>query len=104
MQAAGGADPWLRRIAYGSGACSQPALWFCQCALDSVRRHAVKLPNLPEIWRGRTAVLMTDLHLGNVNGVRFSRRMARMASNLKPDIVFLPGDLFDGVHGRPGRC
>lgn len=64
-----------------------------------VRRQPVQIANLPESWRGRRAVLMSDLHLGNVNGVRFSRRMARMASGLAPDIVFLPGDLFDGVHG-----
>lgn len=62
-----------------------------------IRRHAVRLPNLPESWRGRRAVLLTDLHLGNVNGARFCRRMARMAAHLKPDIAFLAGDLFDGV-------
>lgn len=62
-----------------------------------VRHQAVRLPHLPESWRGRRAVLLSDLHLGNVNGVRFARRMARMAARLSPDIVFLPGDLFDGV-------
>jgi len=62
-----------------------------------VRQHTVRLANLPASWRGRRAVVMTDLHLGSVNGVGFSRRMARMAANLDPDIVFLPGDLFDGV-------
>lgn len=68
-----------------------------------VRRFAVKLPNLPETWRGRRAVLLSDLHLGNVNGERFSRRMARLAAELGPDIVFLPGDLFDGVKGDLDR-
>jgi uncharacterized protein len=63
-----------------------------------VRRHTVRLKHLPDAWRGRRAVLMTDLHLGNVNGVRFSRRMVKKAAKLQPDIVFLPGDLFDGVH------
>ncbi len=62
-----------------------------------VRRHAVRLPNLPESWRGRRAVLLTDLHLGNVNGARFCKRMAQMAAGLDPDIAFLAGDLFDGV-------
>lgn len=62
-----------------------------------VRRIAVQLPNLPASWRGRRAVLFTDLHLGNVNGVGFARRMMRMASRLRPDVVFLAGDLFDGV-------
>jgi len=62
-----------------------------------VRRYAVRLAHLPQAWRVRTAVVMSDLHLGNINGVRFCRRMVRLAARLKPDIVFVPGDLFDGV-------
>lgn len=62
-----------------------------------VRRVAVRLPNLPASWRGRRAVLFTDLHLGNVNGVAFARRMMRLATRLRPDVAFLAGDLFDGV-------
>jgi predicted MPP superfamily phosphohydrolase len=62
-----------------------------------VRRIAVALPGLPGSWRGRRAVLMSDLHLGNVNGAGFARRMVGLAEGLKPDIVFIPGDLFDGT-------
>jgi predicted MPP superfamily phosphohydrolase len=62
-----------------------------------VRRIAVALPGLPGNWRGRRAVLMSDLHLGTVNGAGFARRMVRLAAGLKPDIVFIPGDLFDGT-------
>jgi len=68
-----------------------------------VRRHSVRLSGLPDTWRGRKAVLMSDLHLGNVNGIEFSRRMVQMASGLRPDIVFLPGDLFDGVKADVDR-
>ena len=68
-----------------------------------VRHVAVTLPGLPEGWRGRTALLLSDLHLGNVNGLRFSRRIAAMASRLEPDIVFLPGDIFDGTKADPER-
>jgi len=57
----------------------------------------VVLPGLPQSWRGRKAVIMSDLHLGNVNGVGFARRIVSMASELKPDIVFIPGDVFDGT-------
>jgi hypothetical protein len=42
-------------------------------------------------------VLLSDLHLGNINGSGFSRRMVAMAATLRPDIVFIPGDLFDGT-------
>jgi predicted MPP superfamily phosphohydrolase len=62
-----------------------------------VRRIAISLPGLPESWHGRKAVLITDLHLGNINGVRFCRRIVALATGLHPDIVFIPGDLFDGT-------
>ncbi len=62
-----------------------------------VRRVAVEIANLPASWRGRRAVLMSDLHLGPVNGARFCRRLVAKASILSPDIVVIPGDLFDGT-------
>lgn len=61
-----------------------------------IRRHHVELPGLPDIWRGRTALLLSDLHLGNINGAAFSRRIVAKATSLAPQIIFLPGDLFDG--------
>lgn len=64
-----------------------------------VRRIAVRISNLPASWHGRKAVLMSDLHLGPINGVRFCRRLVARASSFRPDIVFLPGDLFDGTKG-----
>jgi predicted MPP superfamily phosphohydrolase len=66
-----------------------------------VRRVPVKLPTLPESWRGRTALVISDLHLGNVNGLGFSRRVAALGARLQPDIVFFPGDLFDGSKTDP---
>jgi hypothetical protein len=62
-----------------------------------VRRITVSLDNLPDEWHGRKALLMSDLHLGNINGTGFSRRLVALANRLRPDIVFLPGDLFDGT-------
>jgi predicted MPP superfamily phosphohydrolase len=65
-----------------------------------IRRVPIKIPNLPAPWRGRRAVLMSDLHLGPINGVRFCRRLVELASRLQPDVVFVPGDLFDGTKGN----
>ena len=64
-----------------------------------IQRVPVQIPNLPSSWRGRRAVLMSDLHLGPINGVRFCRRLVTLASQLQPDVVFIPGDLFDGTKG-----
>jgi hypothetical protein len=67
-------------------------------------RHVkVTLPNLPESWRGRTALLVSDIHLGNVNGPAFSRRIAAIAARLNPDLIFIAGDLFDGSKADPHR-
>lgn len=62
-----------------------------------VRRVPVKLANLPESWHGRVAALVTDAHLGHVRGVHFARRLVTKLSRLRPDIVLIGGDLYDGT-------
>jgi uncharacterized protein len=62
-----------------------------------VKRITVKVPGLPASWRDRTAVLITDVHLGNFRTFGFSRRIVKMAAALKPDVVFIAGDLYDGT-------
>jgi uncharacterized protein len=62
-----------------------------------VKRITITLPGLPASWRGRTAVLITDVHLGNFRAFGFSRRIAKMAASLNPDVVFIAGDLYDGT-------
>jgi uncharacterized protein len=61
-----------------------------------VRRVSLTVPRLPERWRGRKALLISDMHLGHVNGVEFAQRIAAKANELKPEIIFIVGDLFDG--------
>lgn len=64
------------------------------------RRIRVELPGLPQQWRGRRAVLMSDLHLGNINNESFCRKVAAIAAHHNPDVVFIPGDLYDGSTAR----
>jgi predicted MPP superfamily phosphohydrolase len=66
-------------------------------ARTRVKRISIKLPNLPASWRGRTAALVSDLHLGHVNNRGFLRRIIAKLARLRPDVVFIPGDLFDGT-------
>lgn len=61
-----------------------------------IRRLSIKLPNLPESWRGRVGALITDIHLGPINGLRFLQRVVAILKRLRPDVVFITGDLFDG--------
>ena len=62
-----------------------------------IRRIKVKLPDLPVSWRGRVAALVSDVHLGHVNGTGFLRRVVGRLTRLQPDVVFITGDLYDGT-------
>jgi predicted MPP superfamily phosphohydrolase len=65
-----------------------------------VTRITVPLPHLPKAWQGRTAALVTDLHLGPLSGAGFLRRVIARLRTAQPDVVFISGDMFDGpTHG-----
>lgn len=66
-----------------------------------VTRVAVQLANLPPAWHGRVAALVTDVHLGSVNGAGFMRTIVGQIQALRPDIVFIAGDLYDGTKVDP---
>src|ERR1700687_6143445 len=69
-------------------------------AWTRVRRITVKLPNLPESWRGRVAALVSDLHLGHVRGYGFIRRIVGKLARLRPDMVLIGGDMYDGTAAK----
>lgn len=62
-----------------------------------VRRITIRLENLPEVWRGRKAALISDLHLGHVRNGSFLRRIVARVMRERPDAVFVAGDLYDGT-------
>ncbi len=62
-----------------------------------VKRVTVRLPNLPEAWRGRMAALVSDTHLGPIRNERFASKVVSLLLRTKPDVVFLAGDLYDGT-------
>jgi predicted MPP superfamily phosphohydrolase len=66
-------------------------------AATRVKRITVKLDNLPDVWRGRTATLVSDVHLGHVRNLGSVRRLVVKVGQLKSDIVFITGDLYDGT-------
>ncbi len=69
-------------------------------AWTRIRRVPVRLPNLPESWRGRVAALVSDTHLGHVRGARFLARIVTRLTHLQPDIVFIVGDMYDGTFAK----
>ena len=70
---------------------------FINAGVTRVTRINVELPLLPGPWKGKTAVWVSDTHLGHVRHYGFARQIASEITNLHPDIVFIGGDLYDGV-------
>jgi uncharacterized protein len=62
-----------------------------------ITRTTVRLANLPAAWRGRTAALISDVHLGHVRNGNFLRRMVAKILQEAPDAIFIAGDLYDGT-------
>lgn len=60
-------------------------------------RLTVPLPGLPAAWRDRTVALVTDVHLGNVRGAAFVAHLVWRLRRLRPQAVFISGDMFDGT-------
>ncbi len=58
---------------------------------------------LNDTWKGKTAVFISDLHLGPVRNMGFARRVAGRIRQLGPDILFIGGDLFDGTKSDAER-
>ncbi len=68
-----------------------------------ITRLNLPIPGLPGQWKGKTAVWVSDTHLGHIRNIGFARRIADLVQSQHPDIVFIGGDLFDGVSVDPDR-
>lgn len=73
------------------------------CAFHpGITRVELSLENLPESWRGRSIVQLSDVHLGHFHTPRAMERLAERVNALAPDLVVITGDLFDGmIDGMP---
>jgi predicted MPP superfamily phosphohydrolase len=62
-----------------------------------ITRICVKLPDLPEFWKGKKAVFVSDLQLGDIWGRGFSEKIVKKINEIQPLAIFVGGDLYDGV-------
>lgn len=61
-----------------------------------LKNISVKISGLPEQWRVRTIVHVTDIHLGAIRRSGFCSKVVDLINSAKPDLVLMTGDLFDG--------
>lgn len=60
----------------------------------------VQLKNLPEIWKGKTIVQLSDVHFGAIRGISYFNTVVEMTNAQNPDLILITGDLFDGMGGN----
>jgi uncharacterized protein len=66
-----------------------------------VKDVEVKFRDLPDAWKGKTIVQLSDLHLGKINRAFFAEKVVARTNSLNPYIIFITGDLFDGTGSDP---
>jgi uncharacterized protein len=64
-----------------------------------VTEVSVTMKGLPQAWKGKTIVQLSDVHLGHVFRADFLEKVVKMVDSLHPDVVAITGDLFDGMDG-----
>ncbi|MDB5188092.1 MAG: metallophosphoesterase [Candidatus Kaiserbacteria bacterium] len=79
------------------GACI--VTWYGVRRAKQIYTHSVSvtIPNLPAAWKGKKAVWVSDLHLGQIYGSKHAQKVVSSIQSLSPDIVFVGGDVFDGT-------
>lgn len=94
--------PSLRGVALAAaGALSAFAL-FQGLRAPVVEEYEVRLPGLSDRLDGTLVVALSDLHLGAFRGERWLAARVAQVNALRPDLVVLLGDLFEG-HSPPRR-
>lgn len=58
-----------------------------------LEEQTIKLKNLPEEFKGLTAVLISDIHSGPFMEYGMMRHYVDVINDLSPDMVFIPGDV-----------
>lgn len=64
-----------------------------------VKSHTIALAGLPAALDGITVAALSDLHLGSLTGSSWLQARVKQVQALKPDMVVLLGDIFEG-HSR----
>jgi len=94
------AAPWLLNIIFFGGALALSIFGIYNALVPTVREHEVFIKDLPEAWWDKVVVQISDVHLGAVYRQKFFARLINQTNALKPEAVFITGDLFDGMEAE----
>jgi len=61
------------------------------------RKLEIEFENLPDQWKDKTIVQLSDVHLGHFYGRKYLKNLVQRVNSLNPEIILITGDLFDGM-------
>jgi len=85
------------RIALIAGSLLISIIGVYRAAVPHVVEYEVNIKDLPEAWDNKTIVQISDVHIGPIYRQNFFYRLMDQVNELKPEAVFITGDLFDGM-------
>jgi uncharacterized protein len=97
------AKPWLEMLRIGAVTIALLMIvvaFFQGTRPPVISRYEVNLPHLPAELDGSRIVMLSDLHLGSQFGPNWLAKRVAQVEALKPDLILLVGDIFEG-HGPP---
>ena len=62
-----------------------------------IKKLEVGFENLPDQWENKVIVQLSDIHLGHFYGENFLESLVKRVNALDPELIFITGDLFDGM-------
>jgi len=62
-----------------------------------IKKFEVQFENLPHQWKNKPIIQLSDVHLGHFYGTEFLNHLVRKVNALNPEVIFITGDLFDGM-------
>jgi predicted MPP superfamily phosphohydrolase len=65
-----------------------------------IKNLEVNFENLPEPWKNKLIVHLSDVHLGHFYGGNFLKSLVKQVNALNPELIFITGDLFDGMASK----
>lgn len=68
--------------------------------VPDVRNETISIKNLPAVWGDTRIVLLSDLHIGPVQGREWLQKIVDKVNQLQPDLILITGDFVDGQVSR----
>lgn len=64
-----------------------------------IKEISITIPELPEYWKNKKIIQLSDLHIGHIYKTDFVKRIVQKINAVNPVMVVITGDLFDGMDG-----